>query len=794
MNDKSGDSTHDVGGRLSVPASGGRPSAQPRLWSMLTALLVLAGTVGSIFGANAVAHASAQKSERAFLASSANIASTLRLAIQHEQDLIGSTESLVIGNPNPSQAQFTRWADDIEVLQRYPEVTGLGIVHYVPAAQLGAYAQSATTTQSTPFQVIPATKEPFYCFAPITVGRAAAIIPIDTNVCPGPLEQAVLASRDSGNNSALPYTEFGVTTLSLEIPFYRGGSVPATVAARQKAFSGLIGLSVVPDVLLQTALQGHPSTGLALRFGGPASTVVFRSGATPRDTKTARINLHDGWTVLVSGTVAGGGVFGDVGALALLLGGVALSILFGALIYVLGTGRARSMVLVEEQTDQLRFQALHDSLTQLPNRALIMDRIEQLLARNRRNGTAGAALYVDLDDFKNVNDSLGHAAGDQLLVAVATRMGSTLRGADTIGRMGGDEFVVLIDGGEHMVAPELVAERILDVMRQPFELEEASMPLVVNTSIGIAVGDRSTGGELLRDADVALYQAKARGKNRYEFFHPEMQTEIGRRIGLEFDLRSALSGEQFRLVYQPIYNLEDLTVVGVEALLRWEHPAEGIIQPDDFIAILEQSGQIREVGAWVLREACAQMAAWHARGDTLDISVNVSGRQLDDDRIVEHVRDALETSGLDATSLIVEVTETALMRDTTSAVRRLQAIKDLGVRIAVDDFGTGYSSLSYLQQFPIDCIKIDKSFTNAIATSPESKALVRTLVQLGKDLGLKTLAEGVETADEMDLLRSDHVNEVQGFLFARPLDPETLEAQFLAPMRPVAPISRREGA
>jgi diguanylate cyclase (GGDEF)-like protein len=358
-----------------------------------------------------------------------------------------------------------------------------------------------------------------------------------------------------------------------------------------------------------------------------------------------------------------------------LVSGLALSLLLGALIYLLGSGRAQSRVLVDERTDELRFQALHDSLTGLPNRALIMDRIDQLLARNRRNGTVGAALYIDLDDFKNVNDSLGHEVGDRLLAAVATRMASTLRDADTIGRMGGDEFVMLIDGSERMVAPELVAERLLDVMRQPFEFDGSSTSLHANTSIGIAVGDRGSAGELLRDADIALYQAKARGKNRYEFFHPEMQTDIGRRIRLEFDLRSALAAEQFRLVYQPIYNLDDLSVVGVEALLRWDHPTDGVLAPDEFIPILEQTGQIREVGAWVLRQACAQMAAWHARGDTLNVSVNVSGRQLDDDRIVDHIREALHTTGLHPTSLIIEVTETALMRDTDAAVRRLHAIK-----------------------------------------------------------------------------------------------------------------------
>jgi len=483
------------------------------------------------------------------------------------------------------------------------------------------------------------------------------------------------------------------------------------------------------------------------------------------------------------GLSAYGFAAGASAAVPTLLVGIVLSLLLGTVTYLLGTGRARWRVLIDERNNELAFQALHDSLTGLPNRALIMDRIDQLLARNRRAGTVGAALYIDIDDFKMVNDSLGHETGDRLLVAVAARLSSTLRGADTIGRMGGDEFVVLIDGSDPMVAPELVAERLLDVMQEPFELDGAQTSLLANTSIGIAVGDRATGGELLRDADIALYKAKGEGKNRFEFFHPKMQSEIGRRIRLEFDLRSALAGDQFRLVYLPIYSLDDLTVVGVEALLRWVHPVEGLLGPDEFIPILEQTGQIREVGLWVLHQACTQMAVWHSRGDTLNLSVNISGRQLDDDRIIEHIRHALQASGLPPSALIIEVTEGALMRDENAAARRMRAIKDLGVSVAVDDFGTGYASLAYLQQFPIDCIKIDKSFTSAIAASPESLTLIRTLVQLGKDLGLKTLAEGVETLGEMDVLRADRVNEAQGYLFAQPLDPEMFESHLLAPVR-----------
>jgi diguanylate cyclase (GGDEF)-like protein len=763
-------------------------------WMAIAALLAVVGIGGSAFAFSAVRGETA-RSHKDFSSSSIQIAAALQLAIAHEQDLIVSTQSFIIGNPQPSQAQFTQWAKEVNALPRYPELLALLVVQYVPADRLGAYEASVAAKQAKPFVLTPPGVQPSYCFVSVGVGRTASeTIPANYNLCAGTLGQKVRAARNSGVSAVLPVTGGGDKSLALEIPIYSTSAVPSTVAARQAAFVEVIGLDVRPNVLLQTALNGHANTAVDLRFGSGASAVSFHMGHAPAHSQSMIISLHDGWAIETVGVLNSGGIFGAAGGFPLLAGGILLSLLLGLLIYVLGSGRAQSRDLVDERTDELRFQALHDSLTGLPNRALIMDRIDQLLARNRRNGTVGAALYVDLDDFKNVNDSLGHETGDRLLAAVATRMASTLRGADTIGRMGGDEFVILIDGSEPMVAPELVAERLLDVMRQPFEFDGSSTSLHVNTSIGIAVGDRATGGELLRDADIALYQAKSAGKNRYEFFHPEMQTTIGRRIQLEFDLRSALAAEQFRLVYQPIYNLGDLSVVGVEALLRWQHPVDGVLSPDEFIPILEQTGQIRDVGAWVLHEACGQMAAWHAQGDRLTVSVNVSGRQLDDDRIVEHIRHALRSTGLQPTFLIIEVTETALMRDTESAVRRLHAIKDLGVSVAVDDFGTGYSSLAYLQQFPVDCIKIDKSFTSAMVSSPESDALIRTFVQLGKDLGLTTLAEGVETASEMDLLRADNVDEAQGYLFARPLDPETLEAQFLAPTRFVTQSAPPEGS
>jgi diguanylate cyclase (GGDEF)-like protein len=402
---------------------------------------------------------------------------------------------------------------------------------------------------------------------------------------------------------------------------------------------------------------------------------------------------------------------------------------------------------------ELRHQALHDALTGLPNRALILDRIGQMLARGRRQYSPVAVLFLDLDNFKDINDTLGHRAGDELLVAVGARLASAIREADTAGRLGGDEFVVLTEGASLAAGAGVVAERILDVMATPFEISGGGPPLQVNASIGYAEGDRATPEELLQDADIALYQAKAAGKRRAVKFAPSMQEEVDDHRNLEVDLDRALEAEQFFLVYQPTVDLQSGAFNGVEALLRWRHPHRGIVQPDDFIPALESSGLIIPVGAWVLHDACRQGAAWIRQGYRFTVSVNVSGRQLEEDRLINDVQEALLMSGFDPGMLILELTET-----------------ELGVRIAIDDFGTGYSSLGYLRQFPIDVLKIDRSFVSGIGDSAESAALVHTLVQLGKVLGIETVAEGVETTDQRTRLEEEQVDIGQGFLFARPLE------------------------
>ncbi len=424
----------------------------------------------------------------------------------------------------------------------------------------------------------------------------------------------------------------------------------------------------------------------------------------------------------------------------------------------------------------LSHRALHDPLTGLANRQLILDRADQMLARARRTGDPVAAFFVDLDNFKDTNDSLGHEAGDRLLQAVAGRLVGLLRTSDTVGCLGGDEFVILAEGMSLNDGPEAIADRLRQVLRPAFYVEGfESVPLTVSASVGIAVGDRTSAQDLLRDADIALYRAKGAGRDQAVVFEEAMQLAANDRLVLRSELDAGLATGQFALLYQPIVDLTDLRIEGVEALIRWNHPTKGLITPDRFIPVLEDSGQIVDVGRWVLDEACAQLARWRALGRQLSMSVNVSMRQLESDSFVEDVGDAIAAHGLDPFDLVIEITETVLMKDAHATVDRLTSLKQLGVRIAIDDFGTGYSSLAYLRQFPVDVLKIDRTFVSEMTGSPDATALIHTLVELGRTLGLITLAEGIEQSSQIDGLRAQRCDHGQGYYFSRPVPAAEIE-------------------
>jgi diguanylate cyclase (GGDEF)-like protein/PAS domain S-box-containing protein len=438
---------------------------------------------------------------------------------------------------------------------------------------------------------------------------------------------------------------------------------------------------------------------------------------------------------------------------------------------------------------ELTRQAFYDGVTGLPNRALFRDRLAQALARARRTRESLAVLLLDLDGFKQINDSLGHDAGDRLLRDVAERFGEVSRPTDTLARLGGDEFTLLVEGAGDQEAAT-VAKRMLDSLRKPFKVGDQERQIRASIGIVLTVAGVSGAEDMMRDADVAMYAAKEAGRNRYEIYRAEMSDELDERLGLEQDLRQALSRGELSVHYQPEVNLETEGIVGVEALLRWNSPTRGPVSPGVFIPLAEQTSLIFELGAFVLGEACAQAATWRDQGllpDGFAVWVNVSGRQLAHGGVERVVRDALAQSGLQPDQLGLEVTETAIVQESPGdhARRELAALHELGVRIAIDDFGTGFSALGQLRNFPIDMLKIDRSFVQGVETDAKDAAIVANVIGLAHSLGVPAIAEGIESEGQCDSLRGIGCDLAQGFLFARPAPPEEV-AELLDRGRPRA--------
>ncbi len=417
--------------------------------------------------------------------------------------------------------------------------------------------------------------------------------------------------------------------------------------------------------------------------------------------------------------------------------------------------------------EQLTHQAFHDSLTGIANRALFKDRLQQSIARAARRQEKPSLLFLDLDGFKTINDSLGHGVGDELLAAVAARLRPFVRVGDTMARLGGDEFAILLEDTEDELAPVGVANRIIEALQDPFRLQEREV--FISTSIGIAPYTMAeTPDELLRNADIAMYMAKGAGKGRYEVFNPAMHDAVVTQLQLEADLRRAVERHEFFVVYQPLVSLSSQDTIGVEALVRWRHPDRGVIPPVTFIPLAETTGAIVPIGRWVLREACDQVQAWRQAHPAMGLSVNLSARQMKDAGLVDDVAQALRASGLPARALTLEMTESVLMDDIEGALRILRTLKGLGLQLAIDDFGTGYSSLSYLRKFPVDSLKIDRSFVSGLGAS-ENEPLVATIMEMGHALKLKVVAEGIERPDQLVELKRLNCQVGQGYYFSRPI-------------------------
>jgi diguanylate cyclase (GGDEF)-like protein/PAS domain S-box-containing protein len=435
-------------------------------------------------------------------------------------------------------------------------------------------------------------------------------------------------------------------------------------------------------------------------------------------------------------------------------------------------GTALDITGLRQAEDALEFQAFHDALTGLANRALFLDRLDHALRQAERRGEPIGVLFMDLDNFKTVNDSLGHPTGDRLLIAVAERLATVTRATDTLGRLGGDEFGLLVESGPMPQTAEDIARRVQEALEAPFHLHDRE--IAVRVSIGIAVGQPPDegSGDLMRNADLAMYAAKQGGKAHFRLFRPGMQDEALERLSTIAELRRALDRNELEVFYQPIVNARTRAPTGAEALVRWHHPKRGLLLPREFIDLAESEGLIGTLGDWVLKEACRQAQAWRQDGivdDSFYVSVNLSARQLAETELVDSVSGALEATGLPPSALILEITESTLMLDFEAGLARLEFLKGLGVRIALDDYGTGYSSLNRLGKLPVDIVKIDKSFVDQLTVSREGRALVQSVLDVTRALGMSSTAEGVEQHAQRVVLEEMECGFFQGYLFSKPL-------------------------
>ncbi|MBI4783451.1 MAG: EAL domain-containing protein [Oscillatoriophycideae cyanobacterium NC_groundwater_1537_Pr4_S-0.65um_50_18] len=431
--------------------------------------------------------------------------------------------------------------------------------------------------------------------------------------------------------------------------------------------------------------------------------------------------------------------------------------------------------------ERLLYEALYDHLTGLPNRVLLMERLRHAVQIAQHNDNVMfATLFIDIDRFKMINDSLGHSVGDRLLIEIAKRLLSCLRPGDTLARLGGDEFVVLLEQIKNNQCVTQVADRIQHALTLPFDIEGHEVFTAASIGIALSTTGYARPEDLLRDADIAMYRAKAHGRARYEIFHPKMHTRAVALLQLETDLRRAIERQELQLHYQPIVSLRTRQAIGFEALIRWQHPTRGKVSPDEFIPIAEETGLIVPIGDWVLREACRQMQSWRQMfpdRQPLMINVNVSGKQFSP-HLTEQVSKILRETGLDPRQLKIEITESLLMENAEYAVLTLTQLQELGIQLAMDDFGTGYSSLSYLHRFPIDTLKIDRSFISRLDVDGEQLTIVRTIIMLAWNLGMEVVAEGVETAKQLAQLHALRCEYAQGYFFSKPLDAQAVE-QFI---------------
>jgi diguanylate cyclase (GGDEF)-like protein len=752
-------------------------------WAAVALLCVAGGTVGTVLGAQAVARNDAERTRLAFSQSATDISSSLKLAVQREEDLATGASTFLAGDPKASPAEFERWAKWTHALRSSPELERLAPVALVRAPELASFQARITGRPVAPpaggaLRIVPAGARPYYCLAVAAVTRSGANNPpVGLDYCartPG-----LVSSRDSGLSV---YTAGRSGALAVETPVYRGDMTPFTVVGRRAAFAGWLRQVLSPSVIVAGALRGHADGAVRLRYRAGSSNVAFTVGSQQHGAQSTTVNLHNGWSARIFGAPAGAGVLADGTALVLLIAGILLSALLGLLVFLLGAGRARALTANAPERPR---DELYDTLTGLPNRTLTLDLAERMVARaGRQPGTLAGALFIDIDWFKDVNDKLGQPAGDQLLRIVAERLENVVRTGDTVGRLEGDRFVVLVESAARGVRLDSLARRAIEALHKAIALEDFGPSFFLTASIGVAFGRYAASEDLLRDAQLALRAAKAAGKDRYTLFNANMRSVIEDRGMLEVDLNAALQDRQFFLLYQPIFDLGTREVAGLEAMIRWRHPTRGVLLPDEFVPLAEESGLIVPIGRWVLEEACNRAAAWNVAGHRVGISVMVSANQLNRDGFATDVRRALQQSGIEPSLLTLEIAESTAMLDVTAAAERLQQAKQLGVRIAIDDFGSGYAYRSDLQRMPIDFLKVDRGSLAASDDEDYRSWLLEAILHFGRDLSLTVIAKGIETHDQLTAVQAMGCTMAQGYLMGEPTAADKVESLLDAQFAP----------
>jgi diguanylate cyclase (GGDEF)-like protein len=772
------------------------------VWAAVAALCVAAGAAGSVLGAHAlVGHDEAQARQNFHLSvTSTGIASAVKVALQREEDLLVAANTFFAGSPKASPAELSSWARGTDALRRYPELQRLGFVALLktePALAITTTSAARGLGQLTPtsssrirgLRPVAATKPSYYCSAVAQISRSSA----GGSAAGGghcSLSHGLLSARDSGITTFSAHA--GDEALGIVAPVYTGGVVPSSVGARRASFVGWLRATLLPSVVLQHALQGHPQAAAQLSYRAGAANATFAAGAPSPNAQSVATDLPRGWTLTSFGPAAGTSVFSDGGALALLIGGVLLSVLAGLLVFLLGARRTPAPIAAPDAAPAPPQEELYDPLTGLPNRALMLDRAQRMLARaSRQSGLLIGALFIDIDWFKDVSEKIGPAAGEQLLKIVTERLEAVIRAQDSVGRLGGDEFVVLVESAARGARLESLARRVIEALHKPVLLESFGPSFVVTASIGVAFGRYDTADDLLRDAHLAMLSAKAAGKDRYTLFNANMRSVTESRAVLEAELNAALQGRQLFLLYDPVYDLGTGRVAGLSALIRWQHPKRGVLDPEDFIPLAEETGLIVPLGRWALEEACNRGAAWTVAGHRIGISVSVSPNQLNRDGFETDVRRALQQSGIEPSLLTLEIAETTVIRDVDSAAERLEEIKRLGVRIAIDDFGDGYAHHADLKRLPLDFLTVDRGSLAASDDDDYRSWLLQAIVVMGRDLSLTVIAKGVETDEQMAALRQMGYTMVQGPLVGEPVTAQGVESLFDAELAAASAVSTR---